>query len=146
MLETVAESFASCLGGLLSIAAQNIYITFESMEGIKIDEILVSDYMLDKNIKNTIKLSQLLVGSKKDYIFSITADVKLLNNKKDENNQTCIIKSICNMESALGDKYTKFSELKVKLMPETAKNDLVKNIEVLQNFYRVSCAKMMDRA
>jgi len=59
----------------------------------------VTDYLLDKNQDNTIKLSQLLIGTKKDFIFSIDIDVdkiseRILNDKTIE-----LVKLTCHMES-----------------------------------------------
>jgi len=132
-LERVAENFANCLGGLLSITAQNIKISLSEYEGVKINKIIASDYLLDKNQDNTIKLSQLLIGTKKDFIFSICIDVdkiseRILNDKTVE-----LIKLTCHMESVNNMTYTKHHTLKIKIMDDLAKNDIVKDIDVLRN-------------
>lgn len=41
--ETIAENFATCLGGLLGIAAMNIKINLSGYDGVKINKILSPD-------------------------------------------------------------------------------------------------------
>jgi len=48
-IEDIAENLASCLGEILSIAAQNIKIYLTAYGGVMINKILDSDYFLDKN-------------------------------------------------------------------------------------------------
>jgi hypothetical protein len=60
--------------------------------------------LLDKTQINTIKLSQLLVGSKKDFIFSVDIDINKINLRRSENNIVDIVEAVCSMESVTGNK------------------------------------------
>lgn len=61
--------------------------------------------MLDKNTENTIKLSQLLLGTKKDFVFSVTIDLENNVNNK-EFNYIPIVNYDCKMESISNEKFT----------------------------------------
>lgn len=59
---------------------------------------------MDKTKENTIKLSQLLLGTKKDFVFSVTIDLENNVNNK-EHNYLPIVNYDCNMESISNEKF-----------------------------------------
>jgi hypothetical protein len=58
--------------------------------------------LLDKNTENTIKLSQLLLGTKKDFVFSVTIDLENNPHNK-EFDYIPIVNYECKMESILSE-------------------------------------------
>eukprot|EP01097_Dermamoeba_algensis_P000493 TRINITY_DN1170_c0_g1_i1.p1 TRINITY_DN1170_c0_g1~~TRINITY_DN1170_c0_g1_i1.p1 ORF type:complete len:525 (-),score=148.31 TRINITY_DN1170_c0_g1_i1:49-1623(-) len=69
--EKLGEAFAGCLGGLLSVAVQQVEVTLEVQAPHKLNKVHTTYPVTVDNSSAKIKVSDLLEGEKKDILFSV---------------------------------------------------------------------------
>jgi len=87
--EMITDIFAECLGGLISVFAQNIQVTIESLNKVKINKCLSERLNIEtktENEKYTISINDIQSEEKRDFVFELT--IPSLNEKK-KNIQSC---------------------------------------------------------
>jgi len=69
--ESIANAFADCLGGLLSVVAQNVQISIKPVDNCAIQQVFTKFNVAQENNGYTISVGDLFSESTKDIIFSV---------------------------------------------------------------------------
>lgn len=156
-LDTVDECFVDCLGGLLSVIAEDVKIVIKAepspiFEKIEITKAFGGDSLWTFDPVNktyTARIEQLISGKVKDYVLmlKIPPTTKEL---LDHENSVLLASGYCEMRSAL--KKSDIPAVKKASLAVTFLNEAEDfkeseiNKDVVLNFYRVRGAEALDNA
>ena len=157
-LDQVDECFVDCLGGLLSVIAEDVKIVVKAEDTILGKAEIVKAYGGDSlwtvNADSSTKtymtrIEQLISGKKKDYVLMLkipASGKELLDHEKN----IVLASAFCEMRSALKQSdipIVKKCELSVAFFNEAEDfKEIETEKEVLLNFYRVRGAEALENA
>jgi hypothetical protein len=150
--DDIPKSFADCLGGLLSIVSQNIILTIELKNNVKIGKFLsknkvknIDDNKIEINIGDSknyyFLINKVLSEEKRDILFSI----KIPKISKDDNNfEICNLKldylNVINMKKESIERSCNIKRV------STLSNGVEVSIELDKHRNRLMAAEAIERA
>jgi len=72
--DQIADTFAECLGGLVSIVGQNLKVQVQALNNVEINRCLVSGYTVKEDVpkkKHTISVKDLQSEESRDFVFEL---------------------------------------------------------------------------
>ncbi|KAL0480462.1 inter-alpha-trypsin inhibitor heavy chain H3 [Acrasis kona] len=137
--DEIAQAFSDCLGGLLSVTAQNIKLRIDPLEGVNIKAIHSSSYK--KLSDNEIRIGDLYSGESKDIIFEVTLSA-VTSEQPHLQNIVVVNLSYYNVQNK------KLDEVKVtaSIQRSSAANTDKKNEQVDKQIIRVKQAEALLRS
>jgi len=84
--DQIAETFAECLGGLVSVVGQNLKVQVQALNNVEINRCLAKGYAIKVDIpmkKNTISVKDLQSEESRDFVFELKVP-KIEGEKKED--------------------------------------------------------------
>lgn len=148
--EMVQDAFASCIGGLLSVVAQQLRLTVKSASrGVVIKSIPSGRYaseISDQGSLGTIEVGDLYADEEKEFLINLA--VPKLTDTEEGERKTSLLDIICSYRNIISDEIIDVQGDLVEIRrPESpSSEDRVVNLEVDRQINRVNTAESIAEA
>merc|ERR1719242_1452867 len=141
--DQIAETFAECLGGLVSVVGQNLKVQVQALNNVEINRCLAKGYAIKVDIpkkKHTISVKDLQSEESRDFVFELRVP-KIEGEKKED---PLIQLSVCYDNMVKGTKETLTNICNIARVD--GKQIGERNVELDQQYNRVVAADAMLEA
>ncbi|KAL3647388.1 hypothetical protein CASFOL_008356 [Castilleja foliolosa] len=148
--EVVQDAFASCIGGLLSVLAQELCLTVRSAShGVEITSLSSGRYtngISDQGSKGVINVGDLYADEEKEFLVDVS--VPLIQKQAEEETSTSLLEVTCSYKDVVTNEVVKIENdlVEIRRPKNVSPEDTVVSLEVDRQRIRVKAAECMAKA